>query len=136
MGHGRELDPWRHLSIGSDLDAEVDVVGIEVNASWECGDTTKVNLKDTVGNSNRLGFSPQCTTGTGYVVDAVDDGVATVCDIGAVEVNELTLEIDLVVDAGGGMNSIGTRGLEQAKTNSYHGDKRRVRKNVAETFWF
>ena len=109
LGYARKLDAGSHFSVSADLDAEVDVVGVEVDGGWQDGDATQVNLEDTVGDGDGLGFGPQIGTGTSYVVDTENDRVATVGHIGTVEVNELALEIYLVVDADGGVSSIGTR---------------------------
>ena len=123
LGDARELYPWRHFSVGPDFDAEVNIVGVEVDAGGERRDTTQVNLEDTVGNSDTLGFGPQNGTTTSSWpwtrnrVDAEDHRVAAIGHVGAIaEIDYFTLEIDLVVDASGGVSSVRAREAKQTKT--------------------
>ena len=106
MRHTRELDPWGHLSIGPDSDTEVEVVSVEVDRTWQCSDTAEVDLEDAVGEGWCLGFGPDGRTTTRYGVDAEDDAVGTIGDIGAIGIDEFTLEVYLAVDAGGGRGAL------------------------------
>ena len=93
LGDARELYPWRHFSVGPNLDPKVDIVGVEVDASWERGNTTQVDLENTVGDGDTLSFGPEIGTGTSSWpwtrnrVDAEDHRVAAIGHIGTVEVN-------------------------------------------------
>ena len=112
VGYRGEAHERCHLAVGVEVDAEADVVGIEIDGSRECRRIAEVRLKDAVGHRDALGFAPDgivvraARTGsrrTRRRVQTEEERIAGGQHIGTVRVHDLAMEIDLLVDAGRGI---------------------------------
>ena len=140
-----EADQWGHLTIAVEVDAEIDVVGIEIDRTRKSGRITKSGLKHTVRHGHTLGFPPNriivrsgCTRAcrTSGRVQTEQKRIAPVGDVGPVGIDDFPLKVDLFVYAGRSFNRRNERESAHEKHECYQRVHRFPSPSAKHNFYF
>lgn len=104
------MHEWSHLAIRVKVDAEINVISIEINGTRQSRRIAQVGLKNAIGGRDAFRFTPHRIvvrsrrTGRGRAsrrVETKKKRVATVRYVGAVGVNNFPLKVYLLVNTSG-----------------------------------